>query len=198
MTDIKRCKTALIISNRLQLAKPFLSGHASLDKPSIITIESKHLLVIQSANDIYRILDFLSDHGIIRVIMLVVGKSLHADTADIWWPVRDHLNWTGENPLRGPNKDSRGPRFPDMSSPYLIEYPEKGIVCAGVKNLSLVTPAEEMMMTTLGADWLTDELVHTNILLNHAGISSTAFITDTVDSLEEKDLANFIPQNATS
>lgn len=32
--------------------------------------------------------------------------------------VEDHVNCTGENPLRGPNDARLGPRYPDMSAPY--------------------------------------------------------------------------------
>ena len=32
--------------------------------------------------------------------------------------VDDHVNFTGENPLRGPNDERLGPRYPDMSAPY--------------------------------------------------------------------------------
>lgn len=32
--------------------------------------------------------------------------------------VNDHVNCTGENPLRGPNDERLGPRYPDMSAPY--------------------------------------------------------------------------------
>ena len=32
--------------------------------------------------------------------------------------VDDHVNCTGENPLRGPNDERLGPRYPDMSVPY--------------------------------------------------------------------------------
>ncbi len=32
--------------------------------------------------------------------------------------VDDHVNCSGENPLRGPNDERLGPRYPDMSAPY--------------------------------------------------------------------------------
>ncbi len=32
--------------------------------------------------------------------------------------IDDHVNCTGESPLRGPNDERLGPRYPDMSAPY--------------------------------------------------------------------------------
>ncbi len=40
--------------------------------------------------------------------------------------VRDHINLSGLNPLRGHNNDDLGVRFPDMSHPYVIPSNYKG------------------------------------------------------------------------
>jgi len=77
----------------------------------------------------------------------------------------DHINFFPENPLRGPNDNKIGPRFPDMSTVYdkvLIDTAfhianEKGIklqkgVYIGSSGPTLETPAEYRMFRILGAD----------------------------------------------
>ena len=45
------------------------------------------------------------------------GMNPEFELADVV-AISDHINLIGDNPLRGPNDDSLGPRFPDMCDPY--------------------------------------------------------------------------------
>jgi len=77
----------------------------------------------------------------------------------------DHLNLMGDNPLRGPNDERFGPRFPDMSGVYspglqeiVIEAArELGVeirrgIYAALGGPSYETPAEIHLLRNLGAD----------------------------------------------
>lgn len=78
---------------------------------------------------------------------------------------RDHINYSGMNPLIGANHPSFGPRFPDMSDLYTAELREKIKIAAAEAGISLQegvyamysgpnyeTPAEIRMFRILGAD----------------------------------------------
>jgi purine-nucleoside phosphorylase len=97
---------------------------------------------------------------------------------------RDHLNLLPDNPLRGPNVDAWGPRFPDCSQPYSQELrtlagqcaSKLGLneVCSGVyvciPGPSLETPAETRMLRLLGADAVGMSSVPEVITAIHAGM----------------------------
>jgi len=97
--------------------------------------------------------------------------------------ISDHINLTGANPLTGPNDDSLGPRFPDMSDAYPREYREiarraaeqLGVklgegVYAGLAGPSYETPAEIRYLRTIGADLVGMSTVLEAIAANHLGM----------------------------
>jgi purine-nucleoside phosphorylase len=123
--------------------------------------------------------------------------------------ITDHINMLGDNPLIGPNDDSLGPRFPDMSEPYskkliaLAEQvalalrirTERGVFVA-VPGPNLETRAEYRFLRFIGADAVGMSTVPENIVANHMGMSVLAFsiITDECfpDSLQPANLDEII------
>jgi len=98
--------------------------------------------------------------------------------------LRDHLNFLGENPLRGPNIETWGPRFPDLSTPYnprLIKTALDSASHCKIKNVisgvyvcipgpSLETPAETRWLRECGADAVGMSSVPEIIVALHAGM----------------------------
>jgi len=94
--------------------------------------------------------------------------------------ISDHINLLGRNPLTGPNDDSFGPRFPDMSDAYSKKYrnlareaaEEFGLdlpegVYAAVPGPSYETPAEIRYLRTIGADLVGMSTALETIAANH-------------------------------
>jgi purine-nucleoside phosphorylase len=113
-----------------------------------------------------------------------IASSLRAGTLVC---LEDHLNLIGSNPLRGPNDERMGERFPDMSEVYsqrlrklaFEEADKLGIelasgVYACLPGPSYETPAEIRMLRTLGADVVGMSTVPEAIVARHAGIEVLA------------------------
>ncbi len=101
--------------------------------------------------------------------------------------ISDHINLQGLNPLCGPNDETLGPRFPDMSDAYSAECreiarqagAEIGItlaegVYAAMLGPSYETPAEIRFLRTIGADLVGMSTVPEVIAANHMGIRCLA------------------------
>jgi inosine/guanosine/xanthosine phosphorylase family protein len=86
-------------------------------------------------------------------------------TAGTLMVLRDHINLTGRNPLMGPNDDSMGPRFPDMTGAWDTELRAQLHAAGRAEDVALAegvylgltgptyeTPAEVRMVRALGGD----------------------------------------------
>lgn len=97
--------------------------------------------------------------------------------------IKDHINLMGENPLRGANLLSLGPRFPDLSEGYDLEWRQKALniarehglrpqegIYAAMSGPSYETPAEIRYLRTIGADMVGMSTVPEVIIANHGGM----------------------------
>jgi len=101
--------------------------------------------------------------------------------------VSDHLNLQGTSPLVGPNDESLGPRFPDMTDAYDPAY--RALAHAAADRLGIrlgegvyaawlgpafETPAEIRMLRSLGADLVGMSTVPEVLAARHMGIRCLA------------------------
>jgi purine-nucleoside phosphorylase len=100
--------------------------------------------------------------------------------------ITDHINligMAGQNPLRGPNDDSFGPRFPDMSQPYdqglrklalnvaadhQVELRRGVYMC--LAGPSFESPADVRFLRLIGADAVGMSTVPETVAARHAGL----------------------------
>ena len=97
--------------------------------------------------------------------------------------ISDHINFSGANPLIGPNLDAFGPRFPDMSDLYTASLRHAIHEKAGEAGLELregvyamysgpnyETPAEIRMFRIMGADTVGMSTVPEALVAGHCGM----------------------------
>jgi purine-nucleoside phosphorylase len=107
--------------------------------------------------------------------------------------IKDHINLFPENPLRGKNDESLGPRFPDMSQVYDLQMistakevmHESGIkvqegVYVGTAGPTFETPSEYRYMRIIGGDAVGMSTVPEVIVARHMNMDVFAIsvITD--------------------
>jgi purine-nucleoside phosphorylase len=97
--------------------------------------------------------------------------------------ISDHVNFTGQNPLIGPNPETLGPRFPDMTAVYdreMLALAEEAAleerirlhkgVYVGVTGPSMETPAETRFLRMMGADAVGMSTIPEVIVAVHSGL----------------------------
>ncbi len=122
--------------------------------------------------------------GIPRVILTNAAGGINEDAApgDLML-IKDHLSFFVPSPLRGPNDDTIGPRFPDMTRIYTESLrdlaktvaKEEGIdlkegVYAYMTGPQFETPAEIRALRLLGANAAGMSTVAEAITAAHAGL----------------------------
>src|SRR5207244_2377378 len=100
----------------------------------------------------------------------------------------DHINFMGVNPLRGPNDDSLGPRFPDMVGTYTeglrqlahsVDGDLREGIYVAVAGPNFETPAELRMLRGFGADAVGMSTVPEVLVARHMGMDILAISTVT-------------------
>lgn len=135
-------------------------------KPVVVLQGRFHLYEGYSPRDIAFPVRVIKSLGVNVLIISNAAGGLNPlfEPGDIMLIV-DHINFTGANPLIGPNLETWGPRFPDMTEPYskrlrsiarAVAKDQKILlregVYIGVTGPSMETAAETRMFRLFGAD----------------------------------------------
>ncbi len=123
--------------------------------------------------------------GVKRIVLTNAcgGVNLSYQPGDLML-IADHINFSGSNPLIGPNLDSFGSRFPDVSDLYCKELRaaiRQAAKAAGIETREGVyamysgpnfeTPAEIRMFRVLGADVVGMSTVPEALVAGHCGMA---------------------------
>lgn len=119
--------------------------------------------------------------------------------------IEDHINLMGDNPLKGPNIEEFGPRFPDMTEAYDRKLSAnmdailkkmgtkffRGVYC-GVSGPTYETPAEVRYLQQLGGKAVGMSTVPETIAANHLGLRVCALscITNLAAGLSQNKLSH--------
>ncbi len=168
-----------------------VSGHQGrliagcLEGTEVLCLQGRfHLYEGHRPQVINTVVKTLQELGIQRLIVTNAAGSLTPDfQPGTIMLIKDHINLSGTNPLIGPNDDSYGPRFPDMSNAYTaalratmkkIAQEQKIPLAEGVYMMvtgpNFETAAEIRAFRILGADAIGMSTVPEVICAAHSGM----------------------------
>lgn len=165
----------------------FIIGYLE-NEPVIIMQGRIHLYEGHSPEKINIIIRSLRKLGVENLFLTNAAGSLNTDIPQgSLMLISDHINFSGINPLIGPNDDEFGPRFPDMSDAYNKENRDKIKKLASRENIILhegvylmvtgpnyETGAEIRAFKVLGADAVGMSTVPETISAVHSGMKVNA------------------------
>lgn len=176
--------------------KSTVAGHCGqlvaglLNGREVLCLQGRfHLYEGHKPSVIAEVIQALKYIGITEIIITNAAGSLNPAFApgEIMM-ISDHINFSGHNPLVGPNDENAGPRFVDMSNAYDHSLREKAHKVATREKIKLhegiylmvlgpnfETAAEIRAFRTLGADAVGMSTVPEVIAAVHCGIKVIAF-----------------------
>ncbi|HUX83890.1 MAG TPA: purine-nucleoside phosphorylase [Chitinophagaceae bacterium] len=199
-TAIPHFPRTTVASHRGQLVAGWCAG-----KPVLVMAGRFHYYEGYSLEEVVYPIRVLSLLGVKTLLVSNAAGGMNQDfrMGDLMI-LTDHIN-LGENPLRGPNLEGIGPRFPDLSEPYsktLIRTAlgigkELGLdlktgVYAGVQGPSFETRAEYRYLHLIGADAVGMSTVPEVIAAAHAGMQ--VFALSVITNLGIRDEENQVTQ----
>ena len=190
--DNKQILHTILYEELPNFPKPTVKGHSG--KLLVGKIDTQNVVCLYGRSHIYEGHDpaelsnpvrFLKDIGCELLIITNAAGSLKENMPPgSLMLIKDHINWSGFNPLIGPNNESYGSRFSDMSDAYNIYYRDQlknvanknsqklfeGVYCM-YSGPSFETPAEIKALQIIGGDAVGMSTVPETIVANHCGLS---------------------------
>ncbi len=185
------CQTAIPYAEIPGFEASTVSGHkgrlvfAEINGKKVVMMQGRfHFYEGHSIQKVVYPVKVMKKLGVKTLIVTNAAGGVNAEfkPADLM-VITDHINHMGVNPLIGPNDDSMGVRFPDMSEVYTAEYIklaeniakklgielQKGVYMA-FTGPSYETPAEVKMARIIGADAVGMSTVPEAVTASWAGI----------------------------
>ena len=190
-----------------------VAGHSGkmivgrLGQSEVLCLQGRfHLYEGHRPQVIAEVVNALKAVGVNRLIVTNAAGSLNPEfTPGSLILIKDHINFSGQNPLVGANDESTGPRFPDMSNAYDRDMRRQAKELAAKLGINLPegvylmvlgpnfeTAAEIRAFRTLGADAVGMSTVPEVIAAVHAGIKVLAVsaVTNFGTGLQETPLSH--------
>lgn len=190
-----------------------VAGHSGkmivgrLGQSEVLCLQGRfHLYEGHRPQVIAEVVNALKAVGVSRLIVTNAAGSLNPEfTPGSLMLIKDHINFSGQNPLVGANDESTGPRFPDMSNAYDRDMRRQAKELAAKLGINLPegvylmvlgpnfeTAAEIRAFRTLGADAVGMSTVPEVIAAVHAGIKVLAVsaVTNFGTGLQETPLSH--------
>tara|TARA_B100000029_G_scaffold172996_1_gene169459 strand:- start:4756 stop:5586 length:831 start_codon:yes stop_codon:yes gene_type:complete len=187
----KNIISSISYEDLIDFPQPTVKGHAGklvfgkIGKINVVCMYGRsHIYEGHEPKSLAQPIRVLKDIGCKLLIITNAAGSLDQNMpAGSLMSIKDHINWSGFNPLIGINADNYGPRFNDMSDGYNKHYRKKlietankidqklyeGIYCM-YSGPNFETPAEINALKIIGGNAVGMSTVPEVLVANHCDL----------------------------